>query len=154
MLLIAANQDTVFRRLCAIMGQPELSEDERYKTHTARGANMRELDAVITEWTKTRAVAEVDQLMQEAGVPAGGIYRAPEMLEDPQFIARDAIVHTPTEEWPDLKMQNVFPKMSKTQGEIRWTGAQSLGEHNENVYGELLGLDSAELAELKKKSII
>ena len=154
MFLIAANQDTVFRRLCTVMDQPELSEDERFKTHTARGVNMRELDNLITEWTKTRTVAEVDQTMQEAGVPAGGIYRTPEMLDDPQFQARDAIIHTPTEEWPELRMQNVFPKMSKTQGEVRWTGVKTLGAHNETVYGELLGLDSDELADLQKKSII
>jgi len=152
--LIAANQDTVFGRLCAVMGRPELAEDERYSTHTARGANMQELDKLINEWTTTKTVAEVDQLMQEAGVPAGGIYRAPEMLNDPQFKARNAIINTPTEEWPDLKMQNVFPKMSKTQGEVRWTGAQTLGAHNANVYGELLGLSNEELAELQEKSII
>jgi len=96
----------------------------------------------------------VDQLMQEAGVPAGRIYRAPEMLEDAQFQAREAIIETPTDEWPDLKMQNVFPKMSRTQGEVRWTGATALGAHNEEVYGELLGLSGDELAALKDKSII
>ena len=152
--LIAANQDTVFRRLCEVMGRPELADDERYSTHTARGQNMRELDVIITEWTKTRTVREVDQLMQEAGVPAGGIYRAPEMLDDPHYQAREAIIDTPTEEWPDLKMQNVFPKMSRTQGEVRWTGVTELGAHNQEVYGELLGLSSEELAELEEKSII
>ena len=152
--LIAANQDTVFRRLCDIMGRPELAEDERYATHTARGDNMQKLDGIISEWTRTRTVKEVDELMQEAGVPAGGIYRAPEMLEDPHFAAREAIVDTPTEEWPDLKMQNVFPKMSQTQGQIRWTGPARLGEHNEEVYGELLGLSPSDLAELQKESII
>jgi formyl-CoA transferase len=152
--LIAANQDTVFRRLCAAIGQPDLADDERYSTHTARGRNMRDLDAEITAWTKTRTVAEVDQLMQEAGVPAGRIYRAQEMLDDPQFQARDAIIETPTEEWPELRMQNVFPKMSRTQGEVRWTGVKTLGAHNEEIYGELLGLSSEELAELQEKSII
>ncbi len=152
--LIAANQDTVFRRLCSVIGQPELAEDDRYKTHIARGAHMQELDAHISDWTKTRTVAEVDELMQQAGVPAGRLYRAPEMLEDPQFKARDAIIDTPTEEWPNLKMQNVFPKMSKTQGEIRWTGVGTLGAHNEEIYGEMLGLSSEEISALKEKSII
>ncbi|NIL95486.1 MAG: CoA transferase [Woeseiaceae bacterium] len=152
--LIAANQDTVFRRLCAVMGQPELAEDARFKTHTARGENMQELDAIITDWTKARDIAEVDRLMQEAGVPAGRIYRAPEMLEDEHFQAREAIIETPTDEWPDLKMQNIFPKMSRTQGEVRWTGVTTLGAHNQEIYGELLGLSSKELAELKEKSII
>jgi crotonobetainyl-CoA:carnitine CoA-transferase CaiB-like acyl-CoA transferase len=152
--LIAANQDTVFRRLCAVIGKPELADDERFSKHTARGANMQELDDIITEWTKSRTIEEVDALMQEAGVPAGRIYRAPEMLEDPQYKARDAIIETPTEEWPDLKMQNVFPKMSRTQGEVRWTGVSELGAHNNEVYGELLGLSGEELAVLKEKSII
>ena len=152
--LIAANQDTVFQRLCTAMGQPELARDERFVTHTARGKRMQELDGLITQWTMTKTVAEVDQIMQDAGVPAGGIYRAPEMLEDPHFIARDAIIDMPTDEWPNLKMQNVFPKMSKTQGEVRWPGVRTLGAHNASVYGELLDMSDEELKELKEKSII
>ena len=152
--LIAANQDTVFRRLAAAMGRPELADDERFATHTARGANMEELDSIIGKWTKTRTIDEVDKLMQEAGVPAGRIYRAPDMLEDAHFKAREAIVDTPTPEWPNLKMQNVFPKMSKTQGEIRWTGKKEIGADNREIYGELLELSDEQLAELEKKSII
>jgi len=131
-----------------------LADDERYSTHTARGANMEELDRIINEWTVTRTVADVDSLMQEAGVPAGRIYRAPDMIEDPHFQARESIVNMPTDEWPDLKMQNIFPKMSKTQGEIRWTGNKTLGAHNKEVYGELLGMSDEELATLTEKSII
>ena len=152
--LIAANQDTVFKRLSAIIGRPELAEDERYSSHTARGTNMDELDGIINEWTKTRTVEEVDRLMQEAGVPAGRIYRAPDMLDDPHFQARDSIVDMPTDDWPDLKMQNIFPRMSKTQGEIRWTGNTMLGAHNEEIYGGLLGLTDEQLASLRENSII
>jgi crotonobetainyl-CoA:carnitine CoA-transferase CaiB-like acyl-CoA transferase len=154
MLLIAANQDTVFQRLCEAMGQPELASDDRFSTHTARGARMEELDGIISEWTKNHTVAEVDSLMAEVGVPAGRIYRAPEMLEDPHFKAREAIIDVPTEEWPNMKMQNVFPKMSKTQGEVRWPGVRELGAHNEGVYSELLDLSSEDLAKLQEKSII
>jgi len=152
--IIAANQDTVFARLCKAMGQTELAEDERFNTHTARGANMEELDGLIDKWTRSKTVAEVDQIMDENGVPAGRIYRAPEMLSDPHFNAREAIIDTPTEQWPDLKMQNVFPKMSKTQGEVRWTGPQELGQHNAEVYGSLLGIEAKQLSELINKSII
>ena len=108
----------------------------------------------IIDGTLTKTVEEVDQLMEESAVPAGGIYRAPEMLKDPHFKAREAIIDTPTEHWPDLKMQNVFPKMSKTQGGVRWVGPQVVGEHNQSVYSDLLGLSAHELAELEKKSII
>ncbi len=152
--LIAANQDTVFARLCVAMEMPDLVSDERFSTHTARGINMETLDGIINEWCRNKAVAEVAALMEDHGVPAGKLYRAPEMLEDPHFAARESIVDTPTPEWPDLKMQNVFPKMSKTQGEIRWTGPATLGEHNEEVYEDLLGLDKEELKELRGKSII
>ena len=152
--LIAANQDTVFARLAETMGQPGLATDERFSGHTARGANAEVLDSLINDWTKTRTVDEVDTVMQEAGVPAGRIYRAPEMLLDPQFKAREAIVDTPTEEWPELKMQNIFPKMSKTQGEIRWPGNTTLGAHNQEVYGGELGISNADLATMKENAII
>jgi len=112
------------------------------------------LDGIINDWSKERTVDETAVLMEKHGVPAGKLFRAPEMLADPQFAARESIVDTPTERWPQLKMQNVFPKMSKTQGEIRWTGAESLGAHNEEVYKDLLGLDEEEMKELAGKSII
>lgn len=152
--LIAANQDTVFRRLCTAMEQPELADDDRFGTHTGRGENQEALDALINDWTSQRSVGEVEAIMLEHGVPAGKIYRAPDMLDDPHYKAREAIVDVPTEKWPNLKMQNVFPKMSKTQGQIRWTGPEQLGEQNEEVYGDLLGLSREELADLQSRAII
>ncbi len=152
--LIAANQDTVFRRLCETMGQPGLADDERFSTHTARGANMKELDGIINAWTRTKTMDEIDALMQAAGVPAGKIFRAPEMLEDPHYRAREAIVDVPTDQWPNLKMQNVFPRMSKTQGEIRWPGLTRLGAHNHEVYVDELGIDAAELERMQEKGIV
>ena len=152
--VIAANQDTVFKRLCKTMGMPELAEDDRFKNHGARGVHMQELDDIIGRWASTRTAAELEELLSEAGVPAGRIYTAPDMLQDPHFKAREAIIDTPTEDWPNLKMQNVFPKMSKTQGEVRWTGPKELGAHNEEVYGELLGLSREELRVLQEKSIV
>jgi formyl-CoA transferase len=152
--LIAANQDTVFARLVAAIGQPDLAADERFADHAARGRNMEVLDEIIAEWTATRPVDEVDAAMQQAGVPAGRIFRVPDMLENEHYRARDAIVETPTEEYPSLRMHNVFPRMSKTQGEIRWTGQWKLGAHNAEVYGELLGLGEADLDELRRDGSI
>ena len=115
---------------------------------------MEELDGIINEWTETKTVNELETLMQDAGVPAGKIYRAPEMLEDPHYSAREAIVDVDSDAWPNLKMQNIFPKMSKTQGEIRWPGPMTLGEHNQEVYGGELGISDDELARLQEQSII
>ena len=152
--LIAANQDTVFGRLCAAMDRPELATDPDYVNHVQRGKNAKALDALIEAWTKTLTVDELEAKMIQAGVPAGKIYRAKEMLEDPHFAARDAIIEVETPRWGPLKMQGVFPKLSLTPGSVRTPAPSSIGQDNAAVYGELLGLSEAELKALKDKAII
>lgn len=139
MVLIAANQDTVFGRLAEAMGQPGLAQDPKYATHGARGANQAELDALVGRWTASLTRTEVLAAMEKFGVPAGLIYRAPEMLDDPHFKARDAIVPTQHPDFGELRMQNVAPKLSETPGGIR-TPAPAMGQHNEEVYLGLLGM--------------
>jgi len=151
--IIAANQDTIFKRLADAMGQPELATDPRYATHVARGANQDELDELINVWTQTKTVAELERLMDESAVPSGKIYRAPDMLEDPHYTARDAIVRVPDATWGEIPMQSVFPKLSETQGEVRWPGPD-LGEHNRDVFEGLLGLDADELDRLSASGVI
>ncbi|MBT7276378.1 MAG: CoA transferase [Woeseiaceae bacterium] len=153
-IVIGANQDTIFRRLCDAMQLPELASDKRFIDHVSRGDNQDILDQLINDWCSTRNVDEVEELMQLHTVPAGKVYRAPEMLNDPHFIDREALVDVPSERWPDLKMQNVFPKMSKTQGQIRWPGVEELGAHNNEIYEGILNLSKDQLSDLKKKSII
>jgi len=152
-VLIGANQDTVFRRLCVAMGREELASDPDYATHQARGRNQKPLDDLIGAWSAQRSTRDVLALMDEHGVPAGLIYRAPDMLSDPQFAARDAIVSVQHPDYGDLKMQNVAPKLSETPGRIR-SIAPGLGEHNDQVYLELLGLPGGRYEELKAKRVI
>jgi crotonobetainyl-CoA:carnitine CoA-transferase CaiB-like acyl-CoA transferase len=152
--LIGANQDSVFGRLCEAMGRPELARDERYATHVARGRHQKELDELIETWTRTLTVEELEAKMVEHGIPAGKIYRAPEMLADPHFAARDAIIELDHPRWGALQMQNVFPKLSKTPGSVRTHAPQSVGEHNEDVYGDVLGLDAQALAGLRDRQAI
>lgn len=151
--LIGANQDAVFARLCAAMGRPELATDPRYVDHVARGRHQVELDGIVEAWTRTLTTAEVERLMIEHSVPSGAIYRAPEMLADPHFAAREAIVTLDHPRWGDLKMQNSFPKMSGTPGSIRSIAPQSVGEHNDEVYSAL-GLSADELAALAAEGVI
>ncbi|HLG87184.1 MAG TPA: CoA transferase [Alphaproteobacteria bacterium] len=153
MVLIAANQDSVFRRFAAAMGRPELSDDARYSSHGARGANQVELDALIDDWTRNLTVDQVITLMNEAAVPVGRIYRAPEMLDDAHFKAREAIIRIPHKIFGALAMQNVAPKLSVTPGQVRFAGPE-LGEHNEEVYKGLLGFDDAKIAELGRRGIV
>ncbi|MBL8226144.1 MAG: CoA transferase [Chromatiales bacterium] len=153
MILIAANQDTVFGRLADAMGRPELAKNPRYATHTARGAVQQELDDLISDWTRTIDADRLEALMDEFGIPSGKIYRTPEMLEDAHFQARKAIVSTMHPKLGELKMQNVAPKLSATPGGIR-SPAPELGEHNADIYGQLLGFDAARMADLTARGII
>ncbi|MEM9500539.1 MAG: CoA transferase [Pseudomonadota bacterium] len=152
-VLVAGNQDSVWKRMATMMGVPELGDDPRYNSHVARGRNQAELDTLIGEWTKQRTSKEVLDLCEENGVPAGNIYRAPEMLEDPHFASREAIVEVPHPLHENFMMQNVAPKLSETPGSIGWVGPD-LGQHNEEIFGELLGMDSATLADLGERGII
>ncbi len=152
-LVLGANADSVFRRLAQAMGKPELAEDPRFATHDARGENMELLDGLIAEWTSQRCIDDLLQVLDAAGVPAGKIYTAKEMLEDPHFREREDIIWKHAAGIGDLPMQNVFPKLSATPGEVRWTGPE-LGQHNAEVYGGLLGLTEAELAGLRERGVI
>jgi crotonobetainyl-CoA:carnitine CoA-transferase CaiB-like acyl-CoA transferase len=101
------------------MGEPELASDPRYVDHIARGRHQVELDQRIEAWTVTLPVAEVERLMIEHSIPAGRVYTPADMLADPHFLAREAIVDVPHPKWAKLKMQNAFPRLSKTPGGIR-----------------------------------
>jgi formyl-CoA transferase len=153
LVLIAANQDTVFGRLAQAMGQPELATDPRYASHGARGASQQELDALVERWTQTLTTREVLASMDEHGVPAGLIYRAPEMLDDPHFKAREAIVNVPHPDFGELRMQNVAPKLSETPGSIR-SPSPDLGQHNEEVYLDLLQLGRERYDELRTRKVV
>ena len=147
--MIGANKDSLWQRLADAMGRPELGSDERYATHLARGKNQLELDEIINAWTRTLTVDQVDALMIEYSVPAGRVYRAPEMLADPHFKARDAIIEVETERFGKLKMQGAFPKLSATPSGVRSPAPSIVGQHNDEIYGGLLGLGSAEVAALQ-----
>jgi formyl-CoA transferase len=153
MVLIGANQDTVFARLAQAMDRPELARDARFATHVARGTRQAELDELIREWTATLPAHDLLERLATHGVPSGRIYRAPEMLEDPQFKARAAIVSVPHPDFGELRMQNVVPKFSATPGSIR-SPSPRLGEHNDEIYVDLLGLSAARYQELKRSKVI
>lgn len=153
-IMIGANKDSLWKRLAVAMGRPELGDDPRYATHLARGTNQIELDALINEWTRTLTIDAVESLMIEHSIPAGRVYRAPDMLADPHFKARDAIIEVETERFGPLRMQGTFPKLSATPSNVRSPAPSIVGQHNAEIYGKLLGLDDAELARLSAAGAI
>jgi formyl-CoA transferase len=152
-ILIAANRDTVFNRLCDVMGQPELKADPRYRTHDARGRNMDELDRLVAKWTTSGMSEDILDMLHEGGVPAGRIYTAADMVDDPHFAARKAIVTLAHDVLGEFPMQNVAPRLSATPGEVRSLGP-TLGQHNDEVYGQLLQMDSDTRARLGAEGVI
>ena len=153
MIIMGANQDTVFARLCEAMQQPELAEDERFSTHVARGENQALLDDMISAWSKRFTADDLLALLEQHAVPAGRIYRAPDMLRDKHFIARESIVEVEHPKYERLKMQNVFPRLSATPGRVKWTGP-ALGQHNGEIYGGLLGYSASDLERLRQDGIV
>jgi formyl-CoA transferase len=152
-IVIGANQDTVFARLAAVMGRPELAADERYATHSARGTNMAELDELIAAWTAGLPAERLLAALHEGGVPAGRIYKAKDMFADSHFAARESIVTIPHPDFGELAMQNVVPKLSASPGSVRTPGP-ALGRHNDEVYRGLLGLDDQRIERLYSAGVI
>lgn len=152
-VIIGANQDTVFRRLCAAMGQPGLADHPDYATHRARGEHQQAIDDLVAAWTRQHEAQQVVDLLAEAGVPAGLVYRAPDMLADPHFQARGSIVEVPDRNGRPLPMQNVFPRLSDTPGQVRQVGP-ALGEHTEAILSGWLGLAPHAIDALRADDVI
>jgi formyl-CoA transferase len=153
MILIGGNGDTVFARLCEAMGQPALKEDPRYRDHASRGVNQAELDDRIGAWTGEQSLDDLLALLESHGVPCGRIFSAPDMLADPQYRAREAIVETDHEVFGKVKMQGVFPKLSETPGAVRWPGP-ALGKHTDAVLCETLGFSPEKIAALRAEGVV
>ena len=153
-IVIAANADNVFRRLCAAIGQPELADDPRFVTHIARGENQEAIEGIIAEWAATRTAAEIDRVMNEAGVICGPIYTIADIFEDPQFQARDMLIKHVDPEFSEYVGPGIIPKFSGTPCEVRWSATWDEGSHNRDVYGGLLGLSDSELDELKEAGVL
>ena len=136
-MVVAANQDTVFRRLCAVMGRPELAEDPRFVDHVARGRNQDEIDGIVADWVRARPAAEVRRLLDDAGVIVGPINTIAEVVHDEQFLARDMLVPHHDERFgEDVLGPGVVPRFDETPGSVRRAGTAP-GADNHAVYAEL-----------------
>jgi formyl-CoA transferase len=152
-VVIAANTDSLFRRLAEVLGQPELAAETRFATHASRTANQESIEQVISSWVAGRDAADVDAVMAASGIPCGPVNRISDIFADEQFAAREMLVPMHDDYHGTVTVPGVVPKLSETPGQLRWTGG-SPGQHNAEVYGELLGLEPTELAELAAEGIV
>jgi formyl-CoA transferase len=154
-VVIAANQDSVFRRLCQAMGRPELATDERFVDHLTRGRNQDELDKLIGDWAAQREPQDIIATLSEAGVISGPINTVAEVVQDPQLQARNMIAdHWDERVQRNVKGPGVVPVLSDTPGTIRNGGSARPGQDNDEVYGRLLGLDVTQLAALREEGVL
>lgn len=153
-MVIAANAENVFRRLCDAIGRPELKDDPKFATHLARGDNQDELEGIIAEWASARSAKEIDEILNEAGVICGPIYTIADIFEDEQYRARDMLVKHEDPEFGEYIGPGVVPKFSETPGGVRWSATWEEGSHNKEIYGGLLGLSDEEIAALKEEGVL
>src|SRR4051794_29330098 len=152
-VVIAANHDTLWRRLAKIMGQPELGDDERFATHHARGEHEDLLDEIIGAFAAQHTAEELDRIVNEGGVVCAPVYTAKDVFEDPYFRERELLVETDDEVHGHITVPGVVPKLSRTPGSIRQAARWTVGADTDAVLEEL-GVDAAERERLADNGVI
>lgn len=152
-LAIHAGTESIFGRLIGAMGQPQLAEDPRFSTYEARVANQDDLYAIIAEWAATCQSDALIDALAAARIPAAPIMTIADIAADPHYVSRGTVMPWKDEEHGELLMVSPIPKMSATPGAVRSAGP-SLGAHNAEVYGSILGLSQRQIAELQEQGVI
>jgi len=151
-IVIGANGDSIFKRLCDTMGQPGMGLDSRLENNSGRVRHEAEIDAVIEQWTGSMDSSAALALLEQARVPSGPIYSVADMMTDPHFIARGLFEEVEVNDKP-LKIPAMVPKFSETPGRTDWAGPE-VGAFNDEIYGDMLGLSDEEIAGLKERGVL
>ena len=151
-IIIGANGDSIFKRLCETMGRPEMARDTRYANNTGRVKHEQEIDAAISGWLSEIDSVTALSLLEQARVPSGPIYSVADMMVNEHFIARGLFEQVDVNGKP-LKIPAMIPKLSETPGRTDWPGPE-VGAFNEEIYGEWLGMSPEDISELKAKGIL
>ena len=151
-VLVAGNGDSIFKRLMQAIGRADLAAAPDLADNAGRVARVDEIDAAIGAWTEPRTVQAVLDALAAARVPAGKVYTARDIVEDPHYRAREMIVAQPTRDGDVVEVPGVVPKLSVTPGTLR-RSAPHLGDDTDAVLREL-GLDAAQIAALRQRGIV
>jgi crotonobetainyl-CoA:carnitine CoA-transferase CaiB-like acyl-CoA transferase len=135
------------------MGHPEWATDQRLVTNPLRSANADEVDRLMAGWFAEHTAEEAQRILDDAGVPVSPIYSIADIFADPQYLARGDIIQPEDPQIGPIPMPAILPRFSRTPGEVRFVGPR-LGEHNDQIYGGLLGLDADERARLQANGVI
>ena len=153
-VVIAAGNDKLWKILCNVMGQPELTSDPRFLAVKDRVANHAPLREIVCAWTKNYTIDEIDKMLNDAGCPACPVNTIDRLVKDPQIAgARGMFPEIDQPGIGKLQITAMAQKLTRTKSYPR-KAAPLLGEDNADIYGKLLGFDSDKLAELKAKGTI
>ena len=150
---IAVTTDEQWRRLAQILGRPDLADDDRFASNATRLRHRRELDQLLGEWARDRDMWEITETLQARGVPAGPVLRGPDLLENSHYADRRTFNYVEHPQVGPKWYQGFAWRMSKTPGQVHWP-SPTLGQHNRQVYRELLGLTDGEIDDLAEGGVI
>ena len=150
-LVIAGNGDAIFHRLMLAIGRDDLAHDTQLARNDGRVPRTAEIDQAIQDWCSTQTVDAALATLRAADVPVSKIFSVRDMLQDPQFLARNMFEQHQFSDGTPVKLPAVTPKMSATPGGTRWMGPQ-LGEHNQAIL-QSLGYSDAEIQALREQGI-
>ena len=150
---IAVTNDEEWRQLAQLVGGSELSADPRFATLAGRLENEDQLDGLISGWTVDKKVYDLCHLLQREGVPASPVMGGPDLLADPHYAARGTFVRVNHEQVGEKTYPGIPWKMSATPGKARWA-SPTLGQHNRQIYGELLAMPTDDITALEEQGII
>lgn len=151
-IIIGANGDSIFKRLCEKMDRPDMAADLRFADNAGRVRHEQEIDDAITAWTGSLDSGAAISQLDEARVPSGPIYSVADMMVNKHFIAR-GLFEEVSVNGKRLKIPAMVPKLSETPGRTDWPGPE-VGEFNQAVYTDLLGLSAEEIARLEKQGVL
>jgi crotonobetainyl-CoA:carnitine CoA-transferase CaiB-like acyl-CoA transferase len=152
-VVIAANHDTLWRRLAALIGRPELADDPRFNSHTARGENEDMLDELIGDWAAQHTAAELDRIVNEAGVVCAPVYTAADIYNDPYFRERGLLIEYEDDVHGTVTAPGIVPKLGSTPGRVRFAASWEIGSETDTVLREL-GLDEEEIEHLRRDGVL
>ena len=151
-VLIAGNGDSIFKRLMQVIEREDLGNDPELANNAGRVARVQEIDAAIEVWTHSRSVTDVLSALGQASVPAGRVYTARDIVEDPHYRARDMVLRQQTRDGHEIEVPGIVPKLMGTPGQVR-SAAPKLGDDTDAVLAEL-GLDAQAIAQLRERKVV
>ncbi len=152
-IIIGGNADSIFRRLMRAVDRPDLADDPRLATNDGRVPHATLIDEAIAAWTSLRPYEEAFAILDAADVPCGPIYSVADQVKDPHFRERGAIEHVTLANGERVAIPAIAPQLSRTPGRTTWPGP-AIGAHNDEVYGDILGLDASAIDDLRARGVI